>query len=170
MRSASWAHALPILIAAYGLSGCSDRSSSPAGPSSLPASPVVSGPQILVGGIPVQGTVNRGTGEPSLFRIEVQAPGGMSTIRQVVLQYSQPGPNHHGGPMMGGFAGTVFCYDDGTHGDDVPGDGIFHFMDPDDRIGCHGTDAPPGMYEYSFWCEDIYGQRSNTATLTIVRQ
>jgi hypothetical protein len=72
--------------------------------------------------------------------------------------------------MGGGYAGTVLCYDDGTHGDDIAGDGIYHYMDPDDAIGCHGIDAPPGEYHYTFWCEDIYGQRSNTASVTVVRE
>jgi hypothetical protein len=72
--------------------------------------------------------------------------------------------------MMGGFQGTVLCYDDGTHGDDIAGDGIYHFMDPDDAIGCHGIGAPRGEYHYEFWCEDVYGQQSNVASVHIVRQ
>jgi len=111
-----------------------------------------------------------GTGEPTLFRVRAQAPGGLSTIQRVVLQYSQPGFNHHSGSMMGGFRGTATFYDDGTHGDDVPGDGVYHFMDPDDDIGCHGTEAPRGEYHYEFWCEDVFGQRSNVSSVTIVRE
>jgi len=157
---------LPMFLAA-----CSDSSSLPTTPSPPTSSgPVVTNPQVLVGGVPVQGIVSRGTDQPGLFRIHVQAPGGLATIRRVVLQYSQPGPNHHGGSMMRGFSGTVLCYDDGTHGDDIPGDGIYHYMDPENQIGCHGLNAPRGNYEYAFWCEDVLGQRSNTATLTIVRQ
>jgi hypothetical protein len=86
------------------------------------------------------------------------------------MQYTQPGPNHHGGPMMGGYNGTTLCYDDGTHGDDMPGDGIYHYMDSDDQIGCHGVNAPHGEYHYTFWAESTSGQRSNTATVTIVRE
>jgi hypothetical protein len=124
----------------------------------------------MVNGIAIQGRVTRGTGEPALFRVHISAPGGLSTIQQVVMQYTQPSSNHHGGPMMGGFQGTIFCYDDGTHGDDVPGDGIYHFTDPQNQIGCHGLGAPSGNYEYRFWCEDIYGQQSDTATVTVVRE
>ena len=157
---------LPMYLAA-----CSDSSSLPTTPSPPTSSgPVVTNPLVLVGGMPVQAPVPRGTDQPSLFRIHVQAPGGLATIRRVVLQYSQPGPNHHGGSMMRGFSGTVLCYDDGTHGDDIPGDGIYHYMDPENQIGCHGLNAPRGNYEYAFWCEGVLGQRSNTATLTIVRQ
>jgi hypothetical protein len=86
------------------------------------------------------------------------------------MEYSQPGPNHHGGPMSNGYNGTVECYDDGTHGDAVAGDGIYHYMDPNDRIGCHGLNAPAGEYHYTFWCEDVYGQRSNTVSVEINRR
>ena len=158
------------LIALLSLMSCSDGSSSPTAPSAISPAPEVRNPQVLVGGVPVRAHVEEGTGQPALFRVRVHAPSGLNTVQQVLLQYSQPGPNHHGGPMMGGFTGTVVCYDDGTHGDDIPGDGVYHFMGPDANIGCHGLDAPPGEYHYSFWCEDVYGRRSNTASLTIVRQ
>lgn len=147
---------------------CSDSSGLPGAPSRQ--APFVSDPHVLVGGVSVHGIVTEGTDEPSLLEVRVHAPSGLPSIQRVVLQYSQPGPNHHGGPMMGGFRGTALCYDDGTHGDDIAGDGIYHFMDPDQNVGCHGVGAPPGEYQYSFWCEDIYGQRSNTASIRITRQ
>lgn len=148
---------------------CSDAGPTTSVSQSAPDAPAVSNAQVLVAGEPIQGLVVDGTDQPSLFRVRVHAPGGLPSVQRVVLRYSQPGPNHHGGPMMGGFRGTVLCYDDGTHGDDVAGDGIYHFTDPDEDIGCHGVDAPPGDYHYDFWCEDVFGQRSNVATVTIVR-
>jgi hypothetical protein len=63
--------------------------------------------------------------------------------------------------MMGGYNGTTLCYDDGTHGDDMPGDGIYHYMDSDDQIGCHGVNAPHGEYHYTFWAESTSGQRND---------
>ena len=72
--------------------------------------------------------------------------------------------------MMGGFSGEVLCYDEGTSGDDIAGDGIYHYMDPENQIGYACLNAPQGSYQYAFWSEDVYGQRSNTATLTVVRQ
>ena len=130
----------------------------------------VSNAAVLVNGAPVQGKVTQGTGDSALFRVQVTAPGGLANVGRVVMQYNQPGPNHHGGSMMGGYNGTVDCYDDGTHGDDMPGDGIYHYMDPDDQIGCHGDNAPMGEYHYSFWAEGTNGQRSNTASVVIVRE
>jgi hypothetical protein len=129
----------------------------------------VSDAAVLVRGVPVQGRVTQGTGDRALFQVRVTAPGGLSTVGRVVMEYSQPGPNHHGGPMMGAYRGTTLCYDDGTHGDDMPGDGIYHYMDPDDQIGCHGLNAPMGEYHYSFWAEHRNGQPSNTASVVIVR-
>lgn len=71
---------------------------------------------------------------------------------------------------MGGYSGSVLCYDDGTHGDDMPGDGVYHYMDPDDQIGCHGANAPMGDYHYTFWAEHMNGRRSNTVSVTVVRE
>jgi hypothetical protein len=130
----------------------------------------VSHAAVIVNGVPVQGTVTRGTGESALFQVRVTASMGLAGVGWVVMQFSQPGPNRHGGPMMGGYNGEVFCYDDGTHGDDTPGDGIYHYMDPGNQIGCHGLDAPMGEYHYSFWAVGKTGQRSNTAQVTIVRR
>lgn len=59
---------------------------------------------------------------------------------------------------------------DGTHGDIMGGDGVYSYMDEEDMMGCHGINAPNGQYMYSFWAEDVNGQRSNTATMTVVRE
>ena len=159
-----------LLLVIVPFVACSDDPSMMTGSSAMPGPPTVSNAAVMVGGVAVQGRVSGGTGEPALFRVQVHAPGGPSTVQRVVLQYRQPGPNHHGGPMMGGYQGTVLCYDDGTNGDDIPGDGYYHFLDPRNQIGCHGYDAPRGEYEYHFWCEDVYNQRSNTATVKVVRE
>ena len=34
---------------------------------------------------------------------------------------------------------------------------FYHYMDPDDQIGCHGEDGPMGEYRYSFWAEGRNG-------------
>jgi hypothetical protein len=161
---------LTVVAMAAGFAACSDQPTSMMGPTSRPGPPSVSDAQVLVQGRAVQGVVVEGTDDPTLFRVRVHAPGGLSTIQRVSLRYTQPGSNHHGGPMMGGFGGTVYCYDDGTHGDDIAGDGIYHFMDPQDAIGCHGIGAPSGEYHYEFWCDDIYGQQSNVASVTVTRR
>lgn len=153
-----------------GIVGCSGEQSATTSPTAMPAAPTVHDAQIIVAGHSVQGLIVQGTNEPSLFRVRVDAPAGLATIERVVLRYYQPGRNHRRGPMMGGFGGTVLCYDDGTHGDDIPGDGIYYFMDPDEAIGCHGTEAPVGEYHYEFWCVDTFGQQSNMASVTVQRE
>jgi hypothetical protein len=165
------------LVVAVGVSvalalavSCSDSSSSPTASTGRPQAPTVTDPEVLVGGVPMSGLAAVSGDESSLFRIRPHAPGGLSSIRQVTLHYQQPGPNHHGGGMMTSFSGTVLCYDDGTHGDEVPGDGIYSFMDPDDDIGCGRFHAPSGEYQYQFWCEDVYGQRSETVSVVIERR
>ena len=170
-----------VLWSVVALVACSGDSPMTTSPSAIPGSSqgtgqsqgpsfTVSHAAVLVNGLPVQGTVTQGTGESALFQVRVAASQGLTSVGQVVMQYSQPGPNHHGGPMMGGYHGEVLCYDDGTHGDDTPGDGVYHYTDPSNQIGCHGQNAPMGEYHYFFWAEGTNGQRSNTAEVTIVHR
>jgi hypothetical protein len=127
-------------------------------------------PQVLVGTRPVGGELTEAPGEPTHFQVHVDAPEGLHTIERVVMEFTQPGVNHHHGGSNGPFNGLVECYDDGTHGDPVAGDGIYHYMDPQDRIGCGARNAPNGEYQYRFWCEDAFGTRSNTVSVTVTRR
>ena len=157
----------PIVVT---LASCSSGSGLPTSSPTSTKPPAVTAAAVLVRGIPVAGVVRVGSDEPSLFQARVNAPGGLPSIGRVVMEYAQPGPNHHGGSMMGGFRGTVMMYDDGTHGDDIAFDGIYHFMDPENQVGCHGITAPRGEYRYSFWCEDVFGQRSAVAAIVVERE
>lgn len=167
-----------VLLGVVALVACSGDSSMMTGPSTPRNSPQgqsqgfsisVSNPAVVVNGMPVQGKVTQGTGDRALFRVQVTAPEGLSSVGRVVMQYNQPGGNHHGGYMMEGYNGTVDCYDDGRFGD-MPGDGMYYYMDEEDQVGCHGVDSPMGEYHYSFWAEGANGQRSNTVSVTIVRE
>ncbi len=71
--------------------GCSDEHAATMAPTTMPAAPTVNNAQVLVAGWPIQGLVVEGTDEPSVFRVHVNAPGGLSAVERVVLQYSQPG-------------------------------------------------------------------------------
>ena len=168
-----------VLLAVVVVAACSGGATSDSPSTSTVealAVPAVSQPTVLVKGTPVEGDLQAGTNDPTVFRVAVTAPGGPSTVRKVTMTYSQPGANHQGdmchdhGCGGGPYTGTVDCYDDGTHGDDVPGDGIYHYTDPNHQIGCNGRNAHPGEYTYSFYCEDIHGQRSNTASVTLTRR
>jgi hypothetical protein len=96
------------------------------------------------------------------------------------VRYEAHLADHHGNPVVGGqvqvryrmsdmmghmgrdmHQGEFYCYDDGTHGDPVPGDGIFCFVDDVQQYGCHRSDARPGEYHYEFCGFDQHGHESN---------
>lgn len=109
-------------------------------------------------------TVHQGHGEgmstrfqATLWRDAERARG--ETVR---MRYERPG-----GMGMMGSTGVLTLYDDGTHGDHTPGDGIYCFEDWQERYGCHGTDAPMGNYHYEFWGEDHMGHESNHVMVNV---
>jgi len=113
---------------------------------------------------------------------------GQSLAGLDIQQGDYPGPvryearlvDHHGDPVVGGQVqvrygttgmmghmggymplGEFYCYDDGSHGDPVSGDGIFCFVDDAQQYGCHRADARPGEYRFEFCGFDQYGHESN---------
>ncbi|MFT5315488.1 MAG: hypothetical protein ACI9UK_001320 [Candidatus Krumholzibacteriia bacterium] len=80
-------------------------------------------------------------------------PGG-----RVEVQFGMPGMM---GNMMNGYTGEFYCYDDGTHGDPVAGDGVYCFVDSVGDYGCHRAGAQLGEYSYEFCGYDQHGQKSN---------
>lgn len=113
---------------------------------------------------------------------------GQSLDGQDIQQGSQAGPvryearlaDQHGNPVTGGqvqvrfgmygmmghmdgymHLGELYCYDDGTHGDPAPGDGIYCFVDGGQEYGCHSRGARPGQYRYEFCGFDQHGHESN---------
>lgn len=63
--------------------------------------------------------------------------------------------------MMTSGMGAMRMYDDGTHGDHMPGDGEYCYEDEDDMPGMHMMDAPHGHYEFDFYCENTHGDHGN---------
>jgi hypothetical protein len=80
-------------------------------------------------------------------RVRVEMPGGMGSM------------HHH--------MDEFFCYDDGTHGDLTPGDGLYCYEDADHEYGCHRADAQPGDYHYDFCGVDAHGQESNHMVMSV---
>jgi len=80
-----------------------------------------------------------------LASAEVVVDGRAAIGGVVYCQYERPG-----GMGMHG-RGTFALYDDGTHGDGVPNDGLYCFEDDRAEYGCHGDGAGPGDYHYEFW-------------------
>lgn len=99
------------------------------------------------------------------------------------VQYEARLTDHQGNPLAGGqvlvrygmqgmmghdmHLGEFPCYDDGTHGDPMPGDGIYCFVDDGQEYGCHRADARPGEYHYEFCGFDQQGHESNRMTVRV---
>jgi len=83
-------------------------------------------------------------------------PGGRVRIR-----YEIPGMGmmHRNGEFM--------LYDDGTHGDHMPGDGEYCYEDVMGEYGCHGSNRPMGPYQYDFCGFDEHGAEGNHMMLTV---
>jgi hypothetical protein len=79
-------------------------------------------------------------------------PGG-----RVQVQFGMPNMMGH----MNEYTGDFYCYDDGTHGDPIAGDGVYCFVDSIGDYGCHRGDARLGEYNYDFCGYDQHGQESN---------
>jgi hypothetical protein len=62
---------------------------------------------------------------------------------------------------------SVDCYDDGTHGDAVAGDGTYSYMDADGHIGPHYETCTSGLYTYIFHGTDMTGQHTNSVDLRV---
>jgi len=80
-------------------------------------------------------------------RVRVKLPGMMNTMHHMTEEF--------------------LCYDDGTHGDPIPGDGVYCYDDTSEEYGCHRTDAQPGDYRYDFCGIDGDGHESNHMNLMV---
>lgn len=127
------------------------------------------------------------TGDLALSEAKVSVDG-QSLDGQNIPQGSNAGParyearlaDHYGNPVTGGqvqvryglsgmmghmngymHLGEFYCYDDGTHGDPISGDGIYCFIDYVQDYGCHRAGAQPGEYRYEFCGFDQHGHESN---------
>lgn len=75
-------------------------------------------------------------------------------------------PTGHG--MMGRSTGHFPLYDDGTHGDPTPGDGIYCYEDHAGQHGFHHPGAGHGNYHYDFHGLHPDGRETNHMTIDIV--
>ena len=85
--------------------------------------------------------------DPTRFEARLERAALPATGGTVYCRYDRPGSmGMHG-------QGTFMLYDDGTHGDRMPGDGLYCFEDDLGQYGCHGPGAGIGEYRYDFWGE-----------------
>jgi len=118
---------------------------------------------VRIDGSSVDGsTIPAGSGESTLFTATLADPTDRSRVRRMQMDY----PVHSGMGMMGSWS-SVDCYDDGTHGDEVAGDGTYSYSDMDHHIGPHYQDCVAGEYEYHFHGTDLADRHTNSVVARV---
>lgn len=154
-------------LAACGGGGGGSSPTDPANPAlSLTAASVVAGSQAFQGG--TQSTYHQGTNAPAngttRFEATLVRDGVPATGHDVEVTFDMP---MGGGMMAGGGHGTFHLYDDGTHGDQTPGDGIYCYADDDGSYGFHHQGAHHGDYHYDFFGIRPDGGQTNHLMINI---
>lgn len=164
----SYSMSIVLIIALFlAIGGCSEDS--PTGLSNSTAGDVtLSSAKVGVDGQSLAGQdIQRGshTG-PMQFEARLAGRhGNPISGGQVQVRYGTSGMMGHMDQYM--HMGEFNCFDDGTHGDPVPGDGIYCFADSTQEYGCHGADARLGEYRYEFCGFDQHGQQSNRMEIRV---
>jgi hypothetical protein len=169
-RSAArrWARrtALPAgvaLIALVAMTHCGESN----GPTAPTGSAIaLTGASVIVNGhIVNEQALPRGHGQSGSTRFEASLMFGSRPAPGEVVQvrFDRPGLG------MMHRTGMFSLYDDGTHGDPVPGDGIYCYEDMAGQYGCHTEDARPGQYHYDFsgMHQDMHESNHIMVTVTI---
>lgn len=102
----------------------------------------------------------------TLFQARLIRDGVPITGQTVRVAYEMP--MGHG--MMGRASGHFPLYDDGTHGDPTPGDGIYCYEDHVGQHGFHHPGAGHGNYHYDFFGLHPDGMETNHMTIDVVVQ
>lgn len=155
------------LTAALALSACSGDSSSPTDPGVTNAGLQLASAEVQANGEEYQagsgGTFHHehdgAQGGSTLFEATLTRDGAPATGPEVEVHYETP--MGHGGGMMDGGTGSFHLYDDGTHGDPTPGDGVYHYEDHEGRYGFHHQEAGHGDYHYDFFGLHEDGSETN---------
>jgi hypothetical protein len=103
--------------------------------------------------------VGHGDGSPIRFEATLMGPGGPVSGQSVTVRYQQRG-------MMGGTR-EFHLYDDGTHGDQQAGDGVYCFEDVQFQYACNAQGMGPGTYHYEFFGMDHEGHHTNHVDVTV---
>ena len=134
------------------------------GPTSLGSTLVLTRATISVNGQVVNGqTLPRGHGQGGTARFEavLEQDGVRVTGGSVTVRHDSPG-----GMMMGN-SRDFLLYDDGTHGDHTPGDGLYCYEDFQGEYGCHTNQAAMGQHHYQFHGTDGHGHQSNMMDVSV---
>ena len=154
-----------VLLLLVALGGCNDESPTSTGLSDV----TLSAAEISVNDQSLDGqTIHQGeyVGPVRYDARLVDHQGNPVAGGRVLVQIETSGMM---GPMHG-YTGQINCYDDGTHGDLVPGDGAYCFVDSTQQYGCHRMGAQSGEYHYDFCGYDPQGHESNHMNLSVSLQ
>ncbi len=99
--------------------------------------------------------MGHGMGQQAVFKGtlmmgQMPAPG-----YEIWVEYDRPMG------MMGPHHGKFQLFDDGTNGDGVAGDGIYHFRDHQKAYACNGQGMMAGEYHYQFFGLHADGRETN---------
>jgi hypothetical protein len=122
----------------------------------------LSNAKVIVNGQVVNGTTispSQAQGTHTRFEARLTGPDGPVVGQTVRVQYQRPQGMMMG--MMWNRSGVVTLYDDGTHGDHIPGDGIYCYEDWQGHCGFHMGYAQMGTYHYDFYGMHDDGHQSN---------
>jgi hypothetical protein len=142
-----------IIVTIVALAGC--KKTAVDSPLALTAAIMINGSDMTNGTMSNPNQADRMT-----IRAEFSDPQGNHTIRTAAASYT------HGHNMMN-HMGEITLWDDGTHGDHVPGDGWYTIEDDMvqmmSMMGNH-WDQVMGSHEFEFYCLDEDGNESNHIT------
>lgn len=155
----TWTLIVAVALSPLAVVACGgDGGDSPTAPGGAPL--VLASASVLVDGQPVSNgdTFHHrhgAAGGSTLFRAVVERDGVAASGPEVVCRFDLPQGHMHQQH------GEFHLYDDGTHGDPVAGDGVYHHEDLDGRYGFHHGGAGHGEYQYEMWGQGPGGGHTN---------
>jgi len=111
------------------------------------------------------GTWNHGghSSQSTRFEATLTVDGRPAIGEMVYIDYDRP----QGMGSMMGMNGRFRLYDDGTHGDHTPGDGLYCLEDFNMGYGFHHGDSAHGEYHYDYFGQDHQGYESNHMQVSV---
>jgi len=152
-----------LIMGLFILAQCDDSGNNDDGNTEHGDPPAAIEGQLFVNGAEVTGKTIRdpNQGDRLKLRAHFSDPQGNETIRIAFARYS-----HHRGMMQ--HMGDYTLWDDGTHGDEIAGDGWYCYEgEIGNMMSMMGVNWGHhwGMHEYEFYCYDYDDNESNHLTV-----